>query len=463
MRHKDELWNVLGIAGAAALSFFRNIFIASKLTLADYGIATTFVVALSLYELVADLGARHLVLQSKLAEHRSFIPSLHTIQLLKGLILSFIGILAAPMIGKFFEQPNSNYSYMLIATIPVIKGLENLDALRQMRQGKYKSIALYRVVPLTISLVVVVIGSHIITDYKLMIVALMVQFITGTIVSHITAQRGFKLKLETAVVKRLLRFGMPLLANGMILFGLLQGDRILLVKNLTFEDLAIYSMALTICMTSYTIFSTTIAQSLVPRISRNYKKSTRNVYAEAAMLFNMYGGGVLYCSTALFAYTVTSLMLPNSYEKLYLIIPILLIQCVAFTMRGGASAIFISLGKTELEVTTTALRVTFLIPTAILLHIFQDLRIFIFGAIAGEIFSGLTALVLVARTRSVPLQSMVQAFFIVAISAFLGFTSLTLYESSVYSRVGLVLLSIGIPAYGLIRAGRQLNGSRSGK
>ena len=48
--------------------------------------------------------------------------------------------------------------------------------------------------------------------------------------------------------RRLLTFGWPLLVNGLLMFGIVQGDRLIIGTAYSVYDLGIYSVALTLAM-----------------------------------------------------------------------------------------------------------------------------------------------------------------------------------------------------------------------
>ncbi|HKK29841.1 MAG TPA: oligosaccharide flippase family protein, partial [Alphaproteobacteria bacterium] len=57
----------------AALNFARNILLARLISVEDYGIASTFIVALSLVELAGDLALDRMIVQDRQGNSRRFV------------------------------------------------------------------------------------------------------------------------------------------------------------------------------------------------------------------------------------------------------------------------------------------------------------------------------------------------------------------------------------------------------
>jgi O-antigen/teichoic acid export membrane protein len=112
-------------------------------------------------------------------------------------------------------------------------------------------------------------------DYAAMLWLLLLQAAIQAIGSHIVAERGYKWTWDRDYARRFITFGWPLLINGLLMYGILQGDRFVIgasgrlfsnsVYNLV--DLGIYSVAFAVTMAPSTLFTSMASSLFLPVLS----------------------------------------------------------------------------------------------------------------------------------------------------------------------------------------------------
>src|SRR5690606_21642007 len=88
-----------------------------------------------------------------------------------------------------------------------------------------------------------------------------------TFASHLAAERPYRMRLHKPALSRLLVFGAPLMATGIVLFAVGQGDRVMVGSLLGVEELAYYSVAAIIAGGASSLAMRIISALYVPLLS----------------------------------------------------------------------------------------------------------------------------------------------------------------------------------------------------
>src|SRR2546421_6382453 len=93
---------VAGQAGAQLFGFVRNVIIARVLSPTDVGIAAIFATTMSFLDMVSDLNAGMLLIQSEGGDDPEFQATIHSLALVRGILISIVLlVLAGPAAWLF--------------------------------------------------------------------------------------------------------------------------------------------------------------------------------------------------------------------------------------------------------------------------------------------------------------------------------------------------------------------------
>lgn len=230
-------------------AFLRNVILARLLSREDFGIAATLALVVSLFELSGKMSFGQQVIQSKTADDPEFLASTHASQALTGILSTILILLCSYPLAHWFGMETHRGTLMLMAIIPLCAGFTSLENYRFVRHLRFAPLILTDTVPqIMITLAAWPLAAWF-RDYRAIIILLLVKSVFSLITSHLVAERSYKLSLVPERVKANLRFGWPLVVSGYLMFGVSQGDRMLIVGTYTLADLGVYAVAATIAMT----------------------------------------------------------------------------------------------------------------------------------------------------------------------------------------------------------------------
>lgn len=291
----------------SAITFARNILLARLVSVEDYGIASTFIIAIAFIELLADLGMERMVVQDRKGNCRKFVGTIQTIMVARGFLLAGLMYVIAAPIAAVFNHPELTWAYQLFGLVPLLHGLNNLNIMRVQRQMSFGPQVKAEFAGAVISLGLLWPLAVWLGDYKVMLIALLAEHVVRCLVTQVIADRRFAIAWDKADFIRALKFGVPLLLSGMLAFAALQGDRVIVGNQFTARDLGLFSAAATLAMTPCLI-TAKIAQSFsLPLLAREQDDRARFdrqaaltlqtmllIGAGAAIAFSLLGPGIFH-------------------------------------------------------------------------------------------------------------------------------------------------------------------------
>ena len=205
---------------SAILGLVRNMLVARLLSVEHFGIASTFAISMSVVEMLTALGLHQLIIQDSNGDNPRLQAGLQGFHLLRGVLSSILLFLLAQPIANFMGTGDIVWAYQMLAFIPVLNGMIHFDIFRLQRQRQLNYIPsiLTSTIPALLSTVLIWPLYMIFGDYRVMLGIILAQGIAAVIISHLFAQRRYHLMLAKDIIARALRFGWPLLINGILYF-----------------------------------------------------------------------------------------------------------------------------------------------------------------------------------------------------------------------------------------------------
>jgi O-antigen/teichoic acid export membrane protein len=105
-------------------------------------------------------------------------------------------------------------------------------------------------------------------DYSAVLWLVIIQAAIALLASQLVAERNYQLNWSRVHASRLLSFGWPLLINGLLMFGVFQGDRLIVGTAYSMAELGVYSVAFALVMMIAMTVSKLASALLLPLFSR---------------------------------------------------------------------------------------------------------------------------------------------------------------------------------------------------
>ncbi|MCW6509566.1 oligosaccharide flippase family protein [Lichenifustis flavocetrariae] len=216
----------------------RGVCLAHLLTPAEFGLAVTVTIVSGIAELVTDLGIGQMAIKS--GDSKS-LATLHSIAVIRGALLGCMIALGGPLFAWVFHSPGTAWIYAVVGLASFIRSFMHLDIKVQMRGYSYLADAVATIGSQTIWSVVTIIGAMILHDYRAMAFGL-IAFALGYVgLTHMMSPGPWRMGWDKDVVRESIKYGRPLVLNGIVYSVLSLGDRTLAGARISLDQLAHYT------------------------------------------------------------------------------------------------------------------------------------------------------------------------------------------------------------------------------
>ena len=383
----------------------------------------TLAIAMSVVEMLSALGMSSQIVQAKHGDDPEFQAALHGFTALRGLFSCILLFATAGLMADFLGVPDLAWAYQMMALSPLIRGFEHFDIFRYKRTMRFGPGLIVGFGSVVAALAVVWPVYLIFPDYRIMLVSLLVQAAFGTIISHIVAERPYRIRFDPMTWAGSTRFGWPLLVNGILLFAVMQGDKLVAGRILGLEPLGILAMGITLTLTPTLVLERSLNNLFLPLLSNSQDDDSKfqrlfEITIEAVLaatlvyLFLMVAAGGL----------LVKVLLDEKFAALSALIGLLAVQQTLRVFKAGGSVVAMARGQTANPMISNLVRVASLPIAAWVAHQGGGLVGVIIVAIVGEAIGFLVSLSLIRIRLRVSLRHL-----ILPIAASIGATGTATY------------------------------------
>ena len=427
-----------GILNAAFL-FFRNIYFATSLEPAGYATASTFLIVVAFIELFSALGLSQFLIQDQEGGSQKLQATVHFVSLAKAATSAVVFMLTSGYIAQFMGFPESLQSYLLLALIPIISGASHYDIYKQNRDLSFKALFVYRSLPPALSFLSAFPALSLIGDFRAALVPIYVNAISAALISHYFARVDYAVSLDIEIVKRIAKFGWPILVSGLLIFVVFHGERAVVANQLNPYDLALFSLATTLAFSPAVLFETVVSQFGLPLLKRIDSENSRD---DAISMLSAGLSAATLFTLGVYAFVLQPLsvaLFDDTYVELSRITGLLYVVASLRLMRSVANVYSLSQAKSQLGLIWNAPRAIAVIAGWLALEFGGNIDTMIAYALVSEALSwGVANFWLSSkRSRGGAIES-TQVFFVaflhlMAASFFNAFGELTFLQISAFS------------------------------
>ena len=257
-----------GLASLSTLA--RNLLIARLLGPQDYGLAVALVLLAAAAEMGTTLGLPQLIVSHKQGASRKFQGVLHSIQIARGLLGSVMVLFCAAPLANLLGAPEVASLLRWAAIVPLVLGFTHLDPYRAQRHRKHLPHSLVLAIPATLSVAAIWPVSAWQTGPQIMLSLLLVQACASVAVSHLLSRRRYRVCLQSSEVRQVLRYGLPLMGNGILLFAVLHGEKLVAGAGLGLAEMGLLAMGFALTLTPALILARSFQAYYLPKLRQDH-------------------------------------------------------------------------------------------------------------------------------------------------------------------------------------------------
>ncbi len=393
--------------GAALLSqasgLLRYVALARLLGPAQLGLAAALTVTGSFFEFVSDTGSDRFLIQDRDGDLPAVQRLVQLVYVSRGTVVALLLAGFALPIARIYGTPTLAAGIAWLALSPAIAGLLHLDIRRLQRQHDFRPEAICTAAADTAGLLAAIAAAWWLRSFVAVACGFVVRSAVLVAASHQIARRPYRLGWDREHAPRLARFAAPLMLNGLALFLVSQGDRVLVANRLGVTALGYYAAILLLILYPSNVIANYLHTLFVPRIA-----ALRDTPAERNRLADRFGGLTLLlavlmaCGFVLVAPPAVPLLFGRRFAQSATLIGLIgLLQATRFLL-SWPTTVALAMGRTTTVLVANLCHIA-IVPGALLgLVLIGGLPGIVAGFLLTEIGAAAVAVRLLNRATGEP-------------------------------------------------------------
>lgn len=393
---KKAYFAALGFAQFCAL--LRYAILARILGPEQLGLVAIIVLAAQLFDSITEAGSDRFLIQDRDGDSITALRLIHLVAAVRGMAIAIALFILARPIAHFSGAPEVAPALQLLGLVPLIAGFTNFDFRAAQRDHDFRAEGWTLSVSEGASLLATVAAAYWVRDFTAILYGLTARSAALAIVSHLTATRHYGWGYSRDHARRLLKFGAPLMLNGLMLFAATQSDRIIISRSLGLAELGRYTALVLLIYYPVGMIMRFIAGIYLPKCAAALGEPgglKRVAHRLASVTF------LISCTLAVGFTLVTPFLLPHIYRPDFaqpvLTVGLVGLQQVMRLIKVAPTTVALSLGATNIVLVNNMARML-AVPAALAgLAVIGGLNGIVSGLIVGEAIAMIVATTLTNR------------------------------------------------------------------
>lgn len=250
----------------------RNVLLARLLSVTEFGLAATFAILMTIVETFQNVGLNRLVVQDPRADDPAFVSNLHGAQIVVSFMASIVLILVALIFAAATNTVSQTSDYLVLTLVPLINAFTNLDIFRMQRDGHFAPQALRSLLSQPLGLLAILPAYWFFHDHRVALAAILTQQVSAVALSHVGVQQSYRVSFDGTIARHAFRFGWPLVVNGLLMFFILNGDRMIVLNRFGPESLGWFSAALMLTMIPGNLAAKSLQTLALPELAKAHAR-----------------------------------------------------------------------------------------------------------------------------------------------------------------------------------------------
>ncbi len=404
-----------GQGATQLLNFARNLLIARLIGPEQFGLGLTCLLVVAFVEMASDFSWHRFIVQDEQGEAPSLQATLHTFLLVRGVILAAALLFGAGFLTQVLGVPSElQWTYQVLAVVPLLVGMTHLDVKRFQRRLRYGPDVASQCIGNLSGLLVGVAAAVMLGDYRSMLAAVVVRYTVATLVTHLVAERPYRIGYDRAIAHRAWRFGWPLLVNGSLLFASSQGDRAVIVRTFGVAVFGVYGAVALVTQAVASLIVNVIGNLGLPILAAHQRSRADYITAYNRMGSISALTAIIVC-VPMFAVlpTLIPLLYGDGFTMPHMLVGVLIMVLMALIFRNWPTIAMLALGDSRIVMLENGSRISgiaFAVAAAYtggsVLHVAGALML-------GEFAATVTIFLLIKRFHNFPIEYAAMLFSIV--------------------------------------------------
>ena len=384
--------------GEFLLRFVRTIIVSRLLAPADLGAAIALVAILTSCEMVTEIGLDQFVIVSRPAAGAQVVAAARQVSIARAVLLAAAIALGAPLLAAAFGLGSEHRVVSWLGVVPLIASLRNWRMVQVQQEYRYRAETISNLGSRVIGLAALLPAYLALRDERIVIANLIVEAAVAVVLSYLLVPRERVARVDPTIRREALRYGLPLMVNGVGLVAVKQLDQMIVANLFDLATLAHYALVLNLAVTPTSVLQNVASRLFLPFLGQSRRQAASPGRASFIVVVGM--------AVAAAAYAVPmgltlGWVAPLAYGHQYSVRPefAALAMLVAFLrfVRGGPNTVMLEHGRTLRLTAGNMVAAIGMLIGFVLGFVEHRVEAVLLGVALGDLLSLLLLLVLIRR------------------------------------------------------------------
>jgi O-antigen/teichoic acid export membrane protein len=380
-----------GLAVELGAQFLRTVLLARLLGAHEFGLVASVAMLMSIADMISFIGLDRYIVFSPTGGQRDVLNVSHTLSLIRGVFSAVLILVFAIPTADLIGEPSAGLGFAVVALVPLLRGAMHLGVVQQQRVGRFWPASTAEAAGAVAGTLIAVLAALIARDYRAILWGLGAQGIVTVALTHLFARDvPYRLSFDRALMRNALRFGLPLVVNGVAIAAAFQLDRMVVGAWLGVAELGIYGLALTVLLQPISLLGRLATTALQPHLSEAWHADPEGSFLVRVREFGRGAallGGAGAVATACAGAPTFRLVFGASYVASDAFFLLLAAVVVLRMTRAAQGVIGLAIGRTQDLMGANLLAAITLPVTIAAFYVHAGLETAVFGVIVGEALS----------------------------------------------------------------------------
>jgi len=361
-------------------------------------LASVFMIGL---EMFSDVGIRPSIIQNKRGDDPNFLNTAWTMGIIRGFVLWAIACAIAYPASLVYGEPVMFPMLCVIGSTAAIRGFQTTGFATSSRNLHLGKLSLVELSTQVVGIVVMIVWALVNPTVWAIVAGGVTSSVLSVLFGHqMLNTHKHRLHWERDATRELVKFGKWILLSSAITFLAQSGDRILLPKALSIQDLSFYSLAMVLARMPCQFFGRLSAKVLFPLYSQVAKTGEVKQINLVSRKFAVFSLPLYLIPIALMfiAQWLIGIMYDPRYAATGGALAVMAIGSYLRMMRLSQDGLLLAIGNSKAHMLTNVMRLATWLPLALLLSREWGLEGFCAGIVISDSLTLLTQRFFIRRS-----------------------------------------------------------------
>lgn len=366
------MWTLFGFGAAQVIKLASTLILAKMLSPGDYGLVAIVNVILIGISMCSDFGFGANVMQNKRGEDVSFLNSIWTLQIVKGVLVWLVCILLAWPVSIFYEQQILLPLMIVITFSAVLAGLNSSAIFLTDRRIELKKQTFYQLTSQFVALVTMIGVAYYYPSVWVLVIGTIISTGLYTYFSHKLLPVKVSWHWDPQTNWSIIHFGKWIAVSSAMGFVFTQSAPLILGKFLTISQLGLYSLGVTMARVFEGVHIMLLQKIVTPTVAHFKSHSNSEVRARLLKLKAVLIGLFLPCFVLLIIFSpeIIDLIFDERYAGAAWIMQL---YCLTYipVIISGLGTFYLALGDSKLLANLTFFKTVSFFVLVVLGYLFN--------------------------------------------------------------------------------------------